>query len=394
MKKVLAMLMAALMVAAMFTGCASGKSATETTAAAANASGAAGTVKIGMSGPLTGRASAYGLAVKAGMEVAVEEINAKGGLQIEFNAQDDEADGEKAVSAYNALKDWGMQIMAGQVTTGSAMAVAPESVADNMFNLTPSASAEALALSGSNIFQMCFTDPNQGASAAELVSTKALGTKVGVIYDSSDDYSSGLYKGFSDKAAELGLEIVATTSFTADNKADLSTQVTQCQDAGADLVFLPIYYTEAAQILSYANKIGYAPKFFGCDGMDGILTVEGFDTSLAEGLALMTPFDANASDEATQSFVAKFKEKMDGLVPNQFAADGYDVIYALYNAMTAAGITGSESASEICTALEAQFATMTVDGLTGTGMHWDENGMISKAPAAVVIENGVYVPMA
>ena len=389
MKKVLAMLMAALMVAAMFTGCSSSKPATETTAAAA----AAGTVKIGMSGPLTGGASAYGLAVKAGMEVAVEEINAKGGLQIEFNAQDDEADGEKAVSAYNVLKDWGMQVMAGQVTTGSALAVAPESTADNMFNLTPSASAESLALSGANIFQMCFTDPNQGASAAELVSTKALGTKVGVIYDSSDDYSSGLYKGFSDKAAELGLEIVATTSFTADNKADLSTQVTQCQDAGADLVFLPIYYTEAAQILSYANKIGYAPKFFGCDGMDGILTVEGFDTTLAEGLVLMTPFDANASDEATQSFVAKFKEKMDGLVPNQFAADGYDVIYALYNAMTAAGITGSESASEICTALEAQFATMTIDGLTGTGMHWDENGMISKAPAAVVIENGVYVPM-
>ena len=390
MKKVLAMLMAALMVAAMFTGCSSSKPATETTAAAA---ATAGTVKIGMSGPLTGGASAYGLAVKAGMEVAVEEINAKGGLQIEFNAQDDEADGEKAVSAYNVLKDWGMQVMAGQVTTGSALAVAPESTADNMFNLTPSASAESLALSGANIFQMCFTDPNQGASAAELVSTKALGTKVGVIYDSSDDYSSGLYKGFSDKAAELGLEIVATTSFTADNKADLSTQVTQCQDAGADLVFLPIYYTEAAQILSYANKIGYAPKFFGCDGMDGILTVEGFDTTLAEGLVLMTPFDANASDEATQSFVAKFKEKMDGLVPNQFAADGYDVIYALYNAMTAAGITGSESASEICTALEAQFATMTIDGLTGTGMHWDENGMISKAPAAVVIENGVYVPM-
>ena len=391
MKKVLAMLMAALMVAAMFTGCSSSKPATETTAAAA--ADAAGTVKIGMSGPLTGGASAYGLAVKAGMEVAVEEINAKGGLQIEFNAQDDEADGEKAVSAYNVLKDWGMQVMAGQVTTGSALAVAPESTADNMFNLTPSASAESLALSGANIFQMCFTDPNQGASAAELVSTKALGTKVGVIYDSSDDYSSGLYKGFSDKAAELGVEIVATTSFTADNKADLSTQVTQCQDAGADLVFLPIYYTEAAQILSYANKIGYAPKFFGCDGMDGILTVEGFDTALAEGLVLMTPFDANASDEATQSFVAKFKEKMNGLVPNQFAADGYDVIYALYNAMTAAGVTGNESAEELCTILEGQFATMTVDGLTGTGMHWDENGMISKAPAAVVIENGVYVSM-
>ena len=177
---------------------------------------------------------------------------------------------------------------------------------------------------------MCIRDSNQGASAAELVSTKFAGSKVGIIYDSSDDYSTGLYNGFSTNASKLGVEIVATTSYTADNKADLSTQVTQCQDAGADLVFLPIYYTEASQILTYANRIGYAPKFFGCDGMDGILTVEGFDTALAEGLTLMTPFDANASDEATQSFVAKFKEKMNGLVPNQFAADGYDVIYALY----------------------------------------------------------------
>ena len=398
MKKYLALAMAFVLVAAVFAGCGNSSAGTATTAPAAPAGDAApagtGTVKIGMSGPLTGGASAYGLAVKAGLEVAVEEINAKGGLQIEFNAQDDEADGEKAVSAYNVLKDWGMQVMAGQVTTGSALAVAPESTADNMFNLTPSASAESLALTGDNIFQMCFTDPNQGASAAELVSTKFAGSKVGIIYDSSDDYSSGLYKGFSEKAAELGVEVVATTSFTADNKADLSTQVTQCKDAGADLVFLPIYYTEASQILSYANKIGYAPKFFGCDGMDGILTVEGFDTALAEGLVLMTPFDANASDEATQSFVTKFKEKMDGLVPNQFAADGYDVIYAIYNGLTNAGATGSESAEELCTMLKEQFATMTVDGLTGTGMHWDANGMISKAPAAVVIENGVYVPMA
>ena len=314
-------------------------------------------------------------------------------MQIQFNAQDDEADGEKAVSAYNVLKDWGMQVMAGQVTTGAALAVAPESVEDKMFNLTPSASAESLAMTGANVFQMCFTDPNQGASAAELVATKFADAKVGVIYDSSDDYSAGLYKGFSENAAKLGVNVVATTSYTADNKADLSTQVTKCKDEGADLLFLPIYYTEAAQILTYANRVGYTPKFFGCDGMDGILTVEGFDTALAEGLTLMTPFDANATDEATQSFVSKFKAKMDGLVPNQFAADGYDVIYSIYNALTAAGVTGQESSEELCGILEEQFATMTVDGLTGKGMHWDANGMISKEPAAVVIENGVYVPM-
>lgn len=387
MKKVLALTMALALVAASFAGCGNSSSGTSTTAAAAE-----GTVKIGMSGPLTGGASAYGLAVKAGMEVAVEEINAKGGLQIEFNAQDDEADGEKAVSAYNVLKDWGMQVMAGQVTTGSALAVAPESAADNMFNLTPSASAEALANSGDNIFQMCFTDPNQGASAAELVSTKYTGSKVGIIYDSSDDYSTGLYNGFKAKAAELGVEIVATTSYTADNKADLSTQVTQCQDAGADLVFLPIYYTEASQILTTANKTGYEPIFFGCDGMDGILDVEGFDTSLAEGLMLLTPFAADAQDEKTQAFVSAYVAAY-GETPNQFAADAYDVIYSMYQAVLEAGITGDMDASEICEQLKTAYTSMTFDGLTGTGMTWDASGAVSKDPKAVVIKDGAYAAM-
>ena len=159
------------------------------------------------------------------------------------------------------------------------------------------------------------------------------------------------------------------------------------------LVFLPIYYAEASQILNAANKIGYDPTFFGCDGMDGILKVEGFDTSLAEGLALMTPFDANASDDATKSFVAKYTEKM-GKEPNQFAADAYDCVYAVYQAAVAAGLDGSESASEICAVMVEQFNAMSFDGLTGKGMTWDENGMISKIPAAVVITDGIYVPMA
>ena len=386
MKKVFCLFMAIAMTVSMLVGCGSSGSG--------EGSNDGATVKLGLIGPMTGDYANYGTSPRDGAQVAVDEINAKGGVQFELRYEDDQNDPEKAVNAYNTLKDWGMQISLGSVTSKPCEVTAGDTFADRIFALTPSASSVATTEGKDNQFQMCFTDPNQGASAAELVSTKFAGSKVGIIYDSSDDYSSGLYKGFSEKAAELGVEVVATTSFTADNKADLSTQVTQCKDAGADLVFLPIYYTEASQILSYANKIGYAPKFFGCDGMDGILTVEGFDTALAEGLVLMTPFDANASDEATQSFVTKFKEKMDGLVPNQFAADGYDVIYAIYNGLTNAGATGSESAEELCTMLKEQFATMTVDGLTGTGMHWDANGMISKAPAAVVIENGVYVPMA
>ena len=396
MKKYLAFAMALAMVAASFAGCGSSSSApADTTAAATAAAGdtaeapaGTGTVKIGMSGPLTGGASAYGLAVKAGMEVAVEEINAKGGLQIEFNAQDDEADGEKAVSAYNALKDWGMQVMAGQVTTGSALAVAPESVADNMFNLTPSASAEALALTGDNIFQMCFTDPNQGASAAELVSTKYAGAKVGVIYDSSDDYSTGLYNGFKTKAAELGVEVVATTSFTADSKADLSTQVTQCQNAGADLVFLPIYYQEASQILIGANKTGYEPTFFGCDGMDGILAIEGFDTSLAEGLMLLTPFSVTV--ESNKPFVDAYTAAY-GVEPNQFAADAYDGVYIVKEALEKAGCTADMSSADICEALVAQMTQISYSGLTGKDMTWNAEGQVSKAPTAYVIKDGEYV---
>ena len=403
MKKLIAMLLAAALVLTVFAGC--GKTepaaeettaapAAEETTAAPAAEGTAPAIKIGVTGPLTGDNSEYGLAVRGGMEIAVAEINAKGGLQIEFKAEDDEADGsDKAVSAYNALKDWGMQIFAGAVTTGSSLAIAPETVNDQIFMLTPSASAEDVALTGPNVYQMCFTDPNQGAAAADLMKEKWPDATIGVIYDSSDAYSSGIVDGFLSEASELGLNVaVSDAAFTQDNKADLSTQVTKCKDAGCDLVFLPFYYTEASQVLTYANTIGYTPTFFGCDGMDGILNVEGFDTTLAEGLALMTPFDANA--ESAKSFVDQFKANNGGKIPNQFAADGYDVIYAIYNACVAAGVDGSTPAADVCAALQEQFATMTVDGLTGTNMTWDENGMISKTPIVVVIENGAYVPMA
>lgn len=409
MKKVFALMMAVMMVAAMFAGCASSGTPTTTSGDTTPTPAASGDttpaasgdvtpgadaapIKIGMTGPLTGGAAVYGTAVKAGMEIAVEEINAMGGVQIEFRAEDDEHDGEKAVSAYNQLKDWGMQIFAGCVTTGPSLTVGPETVSDQIFMLTPSASAEDVANMGSNVFQICFTDPNQGAGSAGLMAERNMAEKIAVIYNSSDAYSTGIYESFKEEAAKQNLNIVCVASFTDDNKSDLSTQVTQCQEAGADLVFLPFYATEAAQVLTYANKIGYAPKFFGCDGMDGILSVEGFDTSLAEGLIMMTPFAADADDAATQSFVAKYEAKM-GETPNQFAADGYDVIYALYQACMTAGVDGNTSAADACEKLVAQFTSMTFDGLTGSGMTWSESGMVSKVPTAVVVKDGVYVGM-
>ena len=378
MKKVFALILTVVMVMAMFAGCGGQKADPNI-------------LKIGMSGPLTGGAAVYGTAVEAGMKIAVEEINAKGGLQIEFNSQDDEHDAEKALNAYNTLKDWGMQFFAGAVTTSPCLAIAPETVSDQMFMMTPSGSSDKIPNTGDNIYQMCFTDPNQGASAAQVVADKNLATNIGIIYDNSDDYSKGLMQGFKEKAAELGLNIVCETSFTEANKSDLTTQVTECKDAGCDFVFLPFYAVEAAQVLTYANKIGYAPTFFGCDGMDGILTTEGFDTALAEGLLLMTPFNPDAPEN--QDFVAKYQAMMDGVIPNQFAADGYDVIYAIYDACVACGIDGATPADEACEILNKYFATYTFSGLTGSGMTWDAAGMISKVPAAVKIENGKYVDM-
>ena len=374
MKKFVAFVMAIAMVAAMF---------------AVSASAEAGTVKIGVSGPLTGGAAVYGTCVARSAQIAVDEVNALGGLQFELNCQDDEHDAEKAVSAYNSLKDWGMQIFCGTVTTKPALAVGPEACDDRIFMLTPSASAVDVAYSGDNVFQICFADPMQGSVSADVISEKGLGTKIGVIYDSSDVYSTGILETFLDEADAAGLEVVCTESFTADTKADLSTQVTKCKEAGADLVFLPIYYAEASAILSYANQIGYAPVFFGVDGMDGILDVEGFDTSLAEGLYMLTPFAADSTDERTAAYVAKYRELYNE-TPNQFGADAYDAIWALYQACTEAGIDGSESNEEICDAMIAEFTSMTYDGITGQGMTWDEDGFVDKPGSIVVIKDGAY----
>ena len=381
MKKLTALMLAMVMVMALLAGCGS--------SAPADAP-AAGAIKLGMCGPLTGGAAVYGTAVQAGMEIAVEEINAKGGLQFALNCQDDEHDTEKAANAYNTLKDWGMQIMAGPVTTAPSNVVAGECANDGIFMLTPSASGASVIEYGDNIFQVCFTDPNQGVASADYMATHDLGTTIGVIYDSSDVYSAGIFEKFDAQAKANGLNIACVEAFTADNKADLTTQVTKCQEAGCDVVFLPFYATEAAQVLTYADKIGYNPVFFGCDGLDGVLAVEGFDPALAEGVMLLTPFSADADDEATKSFVAKFQDKT-GIIPNQFAADAYDVIYALAQACENAGVTADMSAADINAKLIEQFTSMTFDGLTGKGMTWAATGEVSKSPMAVIIENGVYV---
>ncbi len=376
----------------------SGSGAAESSEAGAAASGAA--IKIGASGPLTGPAAVYGNAVKAAAELAVEEVNAKGGLQFELDFEDDTHDAEKAVTAYGVLKDWGMQVSLATVTSAPGAAVSPMYKDDHIFAISPSGSSLAVIYQDpdnaanpyGNVFQMCFTDPNQGVASADYLAAHTdLGSKIAVIYKNDDNYSSGIFAKFKSEAESKGLSIVYEGTFDDSNASDFTVQLKKAQDAGADLLFLPIYYDPASLILTQANQMGYAPTFFGVDGMDGILTLEGFDTSLAEGVYLLTPFSADATDDLTKNFTANYKARMNDEVPNQFAADAYDCVYAIAQACEAAGVTADMSASDICDALTSQFTSMTFNGLTGQNVTWSESGEVSKSPKAVKIENGVYI---
>lgn len=418
MKKILALVLSLAMCFALLTACGSNGGSTagsdaSTSAPASDASasggssdggtssgsgGLTGTLKLGAIGPLTGSAATYGTNAAGGEQIAVDEINAlSSDFQIEFNSQDDENNAERSVNAYNNLKDWNAQAIVGCVTTTPCVAVATEAYADRMFMLTPSASSTSVTEGKDNVFQVCFTDPAQGQLAAQYVYDNNLAESIAVIYNNSDAYSTGIYQAFQAQADELGLNIVSVTTFPDDTNADFSVQLSEAQNAGADFVFLPIYYTPASNILTQAAAMNYEPTFFGSDGMDGILAVEGFDASLAEGVLLMSPFAASATDDATVSFTTQF-EANENFTPTQFAADGYDCVYAIYNALTYyaeknGGLDVTDmSYEDICEILVSVFTDsgFSYDGLTGAGMTWSTDGAVSKDPKVYVIEDGAY----
>ena len=390
MKKFISVMLVAAMAVTALTGCGSNSGS--------SSKKDADKYYIGGIGPTTGATAIYGTAVKNGAQIAVDEINAAGGIngkQIEYRFEDDQNDAEKAVNAYNTLTDWGMQMLVGTTTTAPCIAVAGKTASDNMFQITPSASAPSVLSSGNgNIFQVCFTDPNQGIASAQYIAENKLAKKIGIIYDSSDVYSSGIEEKFEAEAKTQGLNIVSKAAFTADSKTDFGTQLQKAKDAGADLLFLPIYYQEASIILKQADTMGYKPKFFGVDGMDGILTVENFDTKLAEDVMLLTPFAADAKDKTVQNFVKTYKEKYKD-TPNQFAADSYDAVYALKAAIEESKATTDMSASDMCDALKGAMTKIKMQGLTGgeDGLTWNESGEVTKSPKAVIIKNGAYKAM-
>lgn len=349
------------------------------------------TLVIGGTGPLTGDYATYGCSARNGALIAMEEINAAGGVNgilFDVKYEDDQADPEKAVNGYSLLIDAGMQVSLGGVTSGAHLALAEEALYDGMLVITPSAS-QLECVQYDNCFRVCFADPDQGVYAANFIADNAIASKVAIIYDKSNDYSVGLHDNFVNQAGERGIEIVTDQAFTSQSNIDFSVQIQAVADSGAELVFLPIYAQEAAYILTQARSAELDVVFFGCDGLDGVLTKIGEgNESACEGVMLLTPFAADAQDEQTVSFVTKYQD-LYGETPDQFAADGYDAVYAIAAAIQQAGVTDLED-PDLNEKLIAAMTEITVDGLTGE-MTWTADGEPDKKATAVVIVDGAYV---
>lgn len=388
MKKILALLMTVVLVLTAFAACGQSN----------NGGSSEETIKLGGIGPTTGGAASYGNSVKNGMQLAIDEINAAGGVNgIKFEMldfQDDETDGTKAKNAYETLMDKGMQILIGAVTSGSSVALNDVVKNDGILQITPSASQKEAA-QNANSFRICFTDPAQGTKMAQYIFNTCKLTNIAVIYNQDDSYSTGIANAFREEFTKLGGKISVETPFPKD-ASDFNAQVSKVKGSDAQGVFMPIYNDKAAQIAITANDKGLKLPMFGCDGWDGIiekyLNGEG-QAALVEGAIYLTPFISTAEDENVQKFVKAYTEKY-GAAPDQFAADAYDAVYVAKAAVEKAGI---QSADEIGAGktegnqkLIKAMTEIEVSGVTGT-MSFTADGEPDKQARVAKIESGKYV---
>ncbi len=348
------------------------------------------TYKIGMSGPLTGGAALYGQAVKNAAEMAIEEINAAGGLngvRFELIALDDEHDPTKISTNFAAMMDKGIHVSLGCVTTKPALEFKELAKEENLFFLTPSASGDAVP-DGKTGFQMCFADSNQGKVAAvDYVNKSFKGQTIGVLYRSDDAYSTGIFNQFK---ANLDSGItLKETSFTGDKPASMESQVAQLKDC--KFIFLPIYYDPAILFMKQAKgQIADDAIYYGCDGLDGIDSAEGFDiNTIPQEISMLSHFNSKATEGKAKEFIDKYTDKYGKETLNQFGASAYDCVYAIYEAMKAAGdkINVDMSASEICNVLSAEFTGgFTFSGATGTNIKWNSQGFVEKQAVRYTIK--------
>ena len=382
-KRVFAMLMACMMALSLV---ACGNKTNDNGGSGDSADGAGTeTIKLGVVGPLTGGYANYGLSVQHGAQLAVDEINAAGGVngkQLELSAQDSQGDPESAVAAYGKLMDWGMNVFLGGVLSGETASVVAAAKADDMFIMETTGSADKCIDGNDKAFRICFYDSYQGTAAADYLKDNALADEVGVFYKSDNDYSAGLYNAFVAECEKTGVTIKETQTFTTATNTDFSTQVNALVNSGVKVVFIPIYAEEASTFLTQAKgKFAEDVCFSGADGLDGILGKVSQDVTIADNVLMMTPFAADSAAANVQAFVSAYQANYNA-TPDQFAADAYDAVYVVKAAVEAAG--GSTSGAE----LAAVMTSLTVEGVTGT-MTWNADGNTNKAASAILYKNGV-----
>ena len=383
--KVLALAMCALLLTASFAGCGGNK---------------ADTYVIGLSGPLTGPAAVYGVAVKNSAQMAVDEINAAGGLDgvmFSLEAFDDQHDATKVATNYAAMMDKGMVVSLGCVTTNPGLEFTKLSAEDNVFFITPSASANAIVYEGTeekpedtytNGYQMCFADGNQGTVAADYVNSLDYST-IGIFYKSDDAYSKGIYDSFK---SILKSEITTIEASFVGDTTDFTTQIELLKDC--KFIFMPIYYTPASAFMTQAkDKIAADAVYYGCDGFDGIESAEGFDiTAIPQKITMLSHFNSKATEGAAADYIKKYTEKFGAETLNQFGASAYDCVYAIYTAMKEAKAAGADiapgmDASELCEILKEKFnGGFTYSGNTGDNIKWQSTGYVDKTAIAFVIK--------
>jgi len=336
---------------------------------------------IGGSGPLTGDAASYGISVKNGAQLAVDEINEAGGIdgmKFELNFLDDEAEAQPAIAAYEKLMDEGADAILGAVTSGSTIAITDLTNEDGILQITPSGSAQDCT-KYDNAFRICFTDPLQGITMADYATATAGYNNIAILYNIADDYSKGMADAFMTEAEKKGGKIVAEETFTTGD-VYFNTQLTNIKATDAEVLFIPAYYQDVAYILTQAKQQGLELPYLGGDGWDGVLG-QLQDASVAEGSIFLSPFTANDPAENVQAFVEKYKAEFDA-TPDQFAADAYDGVYVIKAAIEKAGSTDSEDLIAAMTEIE-------VDGVTGN-MTFTPEGEPNKAAKMIKILGGEY----
>ncbi len=382
-KRFLAMVLAAAMMLTAMVGCGNGN--TQDGGNANNAGATGDTIKIGGLAPLTGDVSVYGVAVDNGVKMAVEEINADGGVlgkQIEYIVYDEKGDATEAVNAYNKLvQSDNVVAIIGDVTSKPTLAVAQQAAKDKIPLITASGTAENITQAGENIFRACFIDPFQGELMASYASKKLEKKTAAIIYNISDDYSKGLYEAFEAAAGDLGIEVVQVEGY-GKGTVDFKAQLTNIKSKNPDVIFLPVYYQDVALIAVQAKELGIEAQFLGADGWDGVIgQVDESNMDAVNGAYFCSQYSAQSDDPDLQAFLSKYKETY-GMDASQFAVLGYDAMKMLAQAISEAGSTDSA-------AITSAMAAIDFTGLTGH-MTFDENRNPVKSAAITQIDNGEY----